>query len=81
MDDSAYAPDGSPIALYASLPAMGEPELIHGAVPAGSEILELLKATSEAGQTIVMVTHDAKTAEFADRTIGLLDGRLENGAG
>lgn len=45
----------------------------------GLEILELLRATADAGQTIVMVTHDAKTAEFADRTVGLVDGRIENG--
>ena len=38
---SAYAPDGSPVGLYATLAALGEPELIHAAVPAGSRILEL----------------------------------------
>ena len=38
---SASAPDGSPVGLYAALPPLGEPELIHEAVPAGSEILEL----------------------------------------
>ena len=43
----------------------------------GLEILELLKATAEDGQTIVMVTHDDKTAQFADRTVGLVDGLLE----
>ena len=45
----------------------------------GMEILELLRSTADAGQTIVMVTHDSKSAAFADRTIGLVDGRLENG--
>ena len=45
----------------------------------GSEILELLRSTADAGQTIVMVTHDTKTAEFADRAVGLVDGRIENG--
>lgn len=38
---SASAPDGSPVGLYATLAPLGEPELIHGAVPPGSEILEL----------------------------------------
>ena len=38
---SGIAPDGSPVALYARLPALGEPELIDDAVPAGAEILEL----------------------------------------
>lgn len=36
-----YATDGSPIRLYATLPALGEPELVHGAIPEASEILEL----------------------------------------
>ncbi len=38
---SASAPDGSPVGLYATLAPLGEPELIHEAVPAGSDILEL----------------------------------------
>ena len=38
---SASAPDGSPVGLYAALPPLGEPKLIHDAVPEGSEILEL----------------------------------------
>lgn len=35
------APDGSPVALYTRLEPLGEPDLIHSAVRAGSEILEL----------------------------------------
>jgi SAM-dependent methyltransferase len=38
---SGIAPDGSPVALYARLPPLGEPDLIHEAVPPGAEILEL----------------------------------------
>ena len=38
---SATAPDGSPVGLYATLAPLGEPQLIHDAVPAGSGILEL----------------------------------------
>jgi len=38
---SATAPDGSPVGLYATLAPLGEPQLIDGAVPSGSEILEL----------------------------------------
>ena len=44
----------------------------------GLEILDLLASTAATGQTIVMVTHDAKAAEFAGRTVGLVDGRLED---
>jgi putative ABC transport system ATP-binding protein len=42
-----------------------------------SEILHLLRRScDELGQTIVMVTHDALAASFADRTVFLMDGRL-----
>ncbi len=37
----ATAPDGSPVELYALLPALGEAEVVHAAVPEGAEILEL----------------------------------------
>ena len=43
----------------------------------GLEILELLRRTADDGQTIVLVTHDDKTADFADRIVGLADGLLE----
>jgi SAM-dependent methyltransferase len=35
------ARDGSPVELYARMPTFGEPELVHDAIPAGAEILEL----------------------------------------
>lgn len=38
---SATARDGSPVGLYATLAPLGEPQVIHEAVPAGSSILEL----------------------------------------
>ena len=43
----------------------------------GSEILELLRSsTSDLGQTMVMVTHDAQAASIADRVLFLADGRI-----
>jgi SAM-dependent methyltransferase len=38
---SGAAPDGSPVELYALLEPLGEPELVHAAIPPGAEILEL----------------------------------------
>lgn len=35
------ARDGSPVELYARMPTFGEPELVHAAIPPGTEILEL----------------------------------------
>jgi putative ABC transport system ATP-binding protein len=43
----------------------------------GMEILELLRAsTSDLGQTMVMVTHDAQAASIADRVLFLADGSI-----
>ena len=40
-------------------------------------ILELLRAsTTELGQTMVMVTHDAQAASIADRVLFLADGAI-----
>lgn len=33
--------DGCAVELYAQLPAFGEPEIMHGAVPAGASVLDL----------------------------------------
>ena len=38
------------------------------------EIVGLLRTLANSGRTIVMVTHDARAAAFADRSIRLLDG-------
>lgn len=45
----------------------------------GKQILNLLrKCCKDINQTIVMVTHDAKAAAYADRVIFLKDGHLES---
>ncbi len=46
----------------------------------GEEILKLLRATADSGQTILMVTHDEAAAAFADRMVRLVDGLLIDGA-
>jgi putative ABC transport system ATP-binding protein len=42
------------------------------------EILDLLKVTARAGQTIVIVTHDPMAASYADQVFRLTDGRLHD---
>jgi lipoprotein-releasing system ATP-binding protein len=61
---------------------MNEPAVLLADEPTGNldtrtggEILERLRALNAAGQTIVMVTHDAEVARRADHVIRLLDGR------
>jgi putative ABC transport system ATP-binding protein len=46
----------------------------------GQEILQLLRrACDEKKQTIVMVTHDPRAAEYADRVVQLQDGLIVQG--
>ena len=43
----------------------------------GTQVLELLAVvSSRLGQTVVMVTHDARAAAYADEVLFLADGQL-----
>ena len=42
----------------------------------GLAIMDLLVALHKEGKTVILVTHDAKLAEYADRTIELEDGKV-----
>ncbi|HET7231367.1 MAG TPA: ABC transporter ATP-binding protein [Longimicrobium sp.] len=42
----------------------------------GGQVMELLAELHGQGSTIVMVTHDPRYAEYADRTIHLFDGKV-----
>jgi putative ABC transport system ATP-binding protein len=59
------------------------PEVLFADEPTGAldstaarGVLELMRATVAAGQTIVMVTHDPSAAARADATVLLRDGRV-----
>lgn len=45
----------------------------------GEELMELLTALNQEGSTILMVTHDAKIAAYAHRTLRMHDGQIVNG--
>ena len=61
-----------------------KPEVVFADEPTGNldsvssaEVLQFLaKSVRELGQTIVMVTHDAAAASYADRAIVIADGRV-----
>lgn len=42
----------------------------------GKEIMNLFKKLNDGGTTIIQVTHSEKNAEYGDRIIQLLDGRI-----
>lgn len=63
---SGFAPDGSPVELYARMPTFGEPEIVHEAIGDGVEILELGAGAGrmthrllELGHRVTAVDHSA----------------------
>lgn len=63
---------------------VSKPEIIFGDEPtgnldsnAGKEVLSILRhAVDHDGQTVVIVTHDARAASYADRVVFLRDGQI-----
>lgn len=63
---------------------MNRPDIVFGDEPTGNldstsaaEVLGFLRrSVDEFGQTVVMVTHDAGAASYADRAVFLRDGRI-----
>ena len=45
----------------------------------GQSILDLLRQCADAGQTVVLVTHDANLARQADRVLMMRDGMIVDG--
>jgi putative ABC transport system ATP-binding protein len=59
------------------------PDILLGDEPTGNldsaatrEVLGLLRAARDRGQTLLIVTHDARVAAAADRVVALRDGRV-----
>ena len=46
----------------------------------GLQVMEILAALHKKGRTVVLVTHETQTAEFADRIIFIRDGMVESDA-
>lgn len=65
---------------------VAHPEIVFADEPTGNldsrttkEVMELIKGIAkENNQTIVMVTHDVKLTEYADRVIHIFDGKVES---
>ncbi|MEP6571968.1 MAG: ABC transporter ATP-binding protein [Gemmatimonadota bacterium] len=66
----ARAVAGKPLILLADEPT-GNLDSVNG-----ESVMELLRDLHRAGATICMVTHDARYARHADRSIHLFDGRV-----
>jgi putative ABC transport system ATP-binding protein len=62
---------------------VNQPAILLGDEPTGNldtktgvEVLDMLQALNQQGQTIILVTHDPRTSAYATRTIHLLDGKI-----
>ncbi len=62
---------------------VGAPKLILADEPTGNldtahgeEVMRMLQALNHEGSTIVMVTHSPAHADYASRTVNMLDGRI-----
>jgi putative ABC transport system ATP-binding protein len=62
---------------------VNEPPILFADEPTGNldsrnsaEVMNLLKRLNSEGQTIVMVTHSRHNADYADRLIEVVDGRI-----
>lgn len=44
---------------------------------AGRSVLNLLRRVVDRGATLIVVSHDARAAEFADQVVEVVDGRLQ----
>ncbi len=63
----------------------GEPEIILADEPTaaldkatGQAVMDMLHAlTREKGRAVVIVTHDSRTAKYADRVVRIEDGRID----
>ncbi|MBD3248388.1 ATP-binding cassette domain-containing protein [Candidatus Falkowbacteria bacterium] len=63
---------------------INEPSVIFADEPTGNldsksgiQVMEILEDLNEAGNTIILVTHETRTAEFAKRIIRMKDGLIE----
>ena len=64
----------------------GQPEVLFADEPTGSldsmsgeQVMDLLTAAArEQGSTVILVTHDARVAAYADREVIVRDGRISS---
>ncbi len=62
---------------------VNNPEVIFADEPTGNldsksgfQVMKLLQELNDAGNTIILVTHERNTAEYADRIINIIDGLI-----
>jgi SAM-dependent methyltransferase len=67
-------PDGCAVDFYALLPAMGEPELVHAAVPAGASILELGAGAGRMTHPLLQLGHPVVAVDESPEMLAHIHG-------
>lgn len=71
---SGVAPDGSPVDLYAAMPTFGEPELVHDAIPAAAEILELGAGAGRMTHRLMALGHPVTAVDESGEMLANIRG-------
>jgi SAM-dependent methyltransferase len=71
------APDGSPVAFYRRLPAVGEPELIHAVIAPGASVLDLGCGTGRIAGPLVALGHPVTGVDDGPGMIAALPPGVE----
>ncbi len=67
-------PDGCAVELYRLLPPMGEPEIVHAAIPAGVAILELGAGAGRMTRPLVALGHPVVAVDESAEMLASIDG-------
>ena len=74
-------PDGCAVELYRVLPAMGEPEIVHAAIPAGAGILELGAGAGRVTRRLVALGHPVVAVDESAEMLASVRGPTTAGRG
>jgi SAM-dependent methyltransferase len=67
-------PDGCSVELYALLPPMGEPEIVHDAIPPGASILELGAGVGRMTRPLVALGHPVVAVDESGEMLARIGG-------
>ncbi len=67
-------PDGWAVDLYRLLPPMGEPEVVHGAIPAGAAVLELGAGAGRVTHPLVALGHPVVAVDESAEMLACVRG-------
>lgn len=83
--DSAKLSGGEKQRVAIARAIINDPQVIFADEPTGNldsksggQIMELIEDLNDAGHTIILITHETYTAEYAERVIRLKDGLIES---